>query len=519
MINGTFAEAFGPTSPTGTLVGDYSGWELPGYVYENSSHEEIEDKCAVCHMAQTPTYDPTFVKPDTLLNKLGGHTFAVVWDAETPDDESDDILNDVGCRSCHGAVSINFVHFTKEKTVALLDTLANYLPKSATTGLPLAHTTASLTQIQKAGAYNYYFVLNDGSYGSHNFKYAEGLLKSSIEQLKLGAGAASITSVKDVPNDQGRMVQVVWNKFPAESYSYGKVANYGVWRQDLIVGTTAAASSYTDMLTSASVGSTVSVAGYVWTFVASVPATGLSQYAYVAPTIMDSTASGTAYAKFFVAGYSADNLVVYQSPIDSGYSIDNIAPLAPTGFEVVYAPAGVDLKWKMLDDPANADVVEYKVYRSTTADFVPGPENLIATVQTPAYVDNSVTFGVDYYYKVNAIDKSGNQSLFTQVVVVSVEETGGIPTEFALNQNYPNPFNPSTEIRFAVAKESNVRLSVYSLSGELVATVLNGTLSAGNYRISWNGTTDAGTAVSSGVYLYRLQAGDFVSTRKMVLLK
>ncbi len=381
------------------------------------------------------------------------------------------------------------------------------------------HTTASLTQIQKAGAYNYYFVKQDGSYGTHNFKYAEGLLKSSIEQLKLGAGAASITSIKDVPNDQGRMVQVVWNKFPAEGASYGKVVNYGVWRQDLIVGTTASAGSYTDMLRTASVGSTVSVAGYVWSFVATVPATGLSQYAYVAPTIADSTAEGIKYTKFFVAGYSADNLVVYQSPIDSGYSIDNIAPLAPTGFQVTYAPAGVDLKWKMLDDPANADVVEFKVYRSTTADFVPGPANLIATVATPAYLDNSVTYGADYYYKVNAVDKSGNPGLFAQVLVTSVQETGGIPTEFALKQNYPNPFNPSTEIRFALAKESNVRLSVYSLSGELVATVVNGSFPVGNYRVTWNGMTDAGLSVSSGVYLYRLQAGDFVSTRKMVLLK
>jgi len=203
MILGADAEPYGPDKPT-SGVGAWSGWELPGYVYENSSHEEIEERCAVCHMARTPTYDPTFATPDTLLNRVGGHTFAVVWDNGTPEDESDDLLNYVGCESCHGQVTIEFVHLTQEKTHKLLDTLASYLPQDTATGLPLLHTDASLNAIQKAAAYNFYFVENDGSFGAHNYKYAEGLLKSSIEQVKLSAGAAGIVSITDVPNDQGK---------------------------------------------------------------------------------------------------------------------------------------------------------------------------------------------------------------------------------------------------------------------------------------------------------------------------
>ena len=107
-----------------------------------------------------------------------------------------------------------------------------------------------------------------------------------------------------------------------------------------------------------------------------------------------------------------------------------------------------------------------------------------------------------------------------------------IPAEYALEQNYPNPFNPSTKIKFAVPKESNVNLSVYNVLGELVTTLVNGQMKAGYYEYEFSaigGSSSSGNAVnlSSGVYLYRIKAGDpsassgqdFVETRKMVLVK
>ena len=517
MLEGVDAITMTPTL-LASGQGNWAGWELPGYTYENSTHSSISERCVECHMANTPTYDPTYATPDTLLNKVGGHTFSIVYEGGMA--PGDTVLNDVGCRECHGAgVSLEFVEQSQSSIHALLDTLAALLPQSS--GSPRSPLDAALTTtIQKAGSYNYYFVANDGSFGVHNHAYAKALLQSSIEQLKLGAGAASLTSIKDVPKDQGQKVQLVWNKFPAEGFSYNRVENYGVWRQDPIIGTALKAPTYTDMLRSTSVGSTVSVAGYVWTYVAEVPASNLTQYSYVAETMFDSTVtSGQYFTKFFIAGYNADNSVVYQSPIDSGYSVDNIAPLAVTGFQVDYAPAGVNLQWKVLDSPENADVSEFAIYRSTSSGFTPSPANLIAKVTTTTYFDASVTYGPNYYYKVAAIDNSGNQGAAAEVVVTGVEELGGVPTEFALRQNYPNPFNPSTDIRFALPQESVVRLSVYNLSGELISTVVNGALPAGNYKVTWHGTTDDGIAVSTGVYLYRLQAGDYVSTRKMVLIK
>ncbi len=125
-----------------------------------------------------------------------------------------------------------------------------------------------------------------------------------------------------------------------------------------------------------------------------------------------------------------------------------------------------------------------------------------------------------YYYKISAIDVSGNEGGFSTVsVVTSVENSSGVPTEFALNQNYPNPFNPTTEIAFSIPKQSPVKIVIYGLSGEVVATLVNQTMSAGNYRVTWNGRTDDGRAVASGVYFYHLQAEGFTATKKMTLLK
>jgi PKD repeat protein len=94
-----------------------------------------------------------------------------------------------------------------------------------------------------------------------------------------------------------------------------------------------------------------------------------------------------------------------------------------------------------------------------------------------------------------------------------------LPDEFSLEQNYPNPFNPSTTIDFSLPSAGEVTLEVYNILGAKVATLVNGSLSAGRHSVVWNSTTDGGAPVSSGVYFYRLVTGDQVMTKKMMLLK
>ncbi|MCH7974409.1 MAG: T9SS type A sorting domain-containing protein, partial [Bacteroidetes bacterium] len=115
---------------------------------------------------------------------------------------------------------------------------------------------------------------------------------------------------------------------------------------------------------------------------------------------------------------------------------------------------------------------------------------------------------------------------YAETGVTSVEGINdkSIPTEFILAQNYPNPFNPSTSIEFSVPVNSNVRLTIYNLLGQVVTTLVNEEISAGNYSVIWNGTDTNGLQVSSGVYLYKMKASGnsrtpFSQTKKMILVK
>ncbi|HEX5133401.1 MAG TPA: T9SS type A sorting domain-containing protein, partial [Candidatus Krumholzibacteria bacterium] len=92
--------------------------------------------------------------------------------------------------------------------------------------------------------------------------------------------------------------------------------------------------------------------------------------------------------------------------------------------------------------------------------------------------------------------------------------TKGLPTAFALGQNAPNPFNPTTQIRFALPAQSRVLLVVYNVAGQKVATLIDDTAPAGYHTVELDAT-----GLASGVYFYRLDAGSFSQTRKMVLLK
>jgi len=105
--------------------------------------------------------------------------------------------------------------------------------------------------------------------------------------------------------------------------------------------------------------------------------------------------------------------------------------------------------------------------------------------------------------------------------VIGIDEDLVTMSTNILNDNYPNPFNPSTTISYNLAEDSNVELTIYNLKGQKVKQLVSSNqLSAGQHSVEWNGTDDAGKNVSSGIYLYKLKAGDkYTSTKKMILLK
>jgi hypothetical protein len=122
-----------------------------------------------------------------------------------------------------------------------------------------------------------------------------------------------------------------------------------------------------------------------------------------------------------------------------------------------------------------------------------------------------------YPLKVVVADSFSSSEATWQIKIVSlssVEANGkGIPKEYQLSQNYPNPFNPSTIIRYELPRAANVSLKIFNTLGEEVAVLANEQKEAGYYQTTWNAN------VPSGIYFCRLQAGEFLQTKKMILVR
>jgi len=103
--------------------------------------------------------------------------------------------------------------------------------------------------------------------------------------------------------------------------------------------------------------------------------------------------------------------------------------------------------------------------------------------------------------------------------ILATSDDQDLPLEFELRQNYPNPFNPATQIQFTIPSTAHVSLKVYNLLGQDIFTIVEEKLNSGHYAYGWNGRTMSGVAASSGVYFYRLIAGGFAQTKKMILIR
>jgi hypothetical protein len=217
---------------------------------------------------------------------------------------------------------------------------------------------------------------------------------------------------------------------------------------------------------------------------------------------------------FRVSAHTAGNAQTFLSVADSGYSTDNLPPFAPTNLIASFIGTGVSLGW---DFPSNPDVEVFGLYRSTDPNFIPSEQNRIGTATNNSFVDRNIGGSSRYYYHVIAFDSTGNQSQpSNQASVVVTDVRGGnpLPDDFQLYQNTPNPFNPSSTIRYDVPERSHVSIVVYDMLGKVVATLVNEVKPAGMHEVLFDAGRNA-----SGIYLYRMQAGNYVAVKKLVLIK
>lgn len=164
--------------------------------------------------------------------------------------------------------------------------------------------------------------------------------------------------------------------------------------------------------------------------------------------------------------------------------------------------------------------LEHRTDAGDAADAFPGSGSVTAfnAVSTPT--SNSYA-GANTFVAVNNITPSGANIVADLIVglAAGAEDPVELPSVFDLAQNYPNPFNPTTEIAFTLSDSGPVTLEVFNIVGQKVRTLLNDRAIAGSQSVIWDGTSDAGDDVSSGIYMYRLTVGDRTTARKMVLVR
>ena len=128
--------------------------------------------------------------------------------------------------------------------------------------------------------------------------------------------------------------------------------------------------------------------------------------------------------------------------------------------------------------------------------------------QLYSYIDRKLETG-SYTYRLKQIDFDGSFE-YSKEINVDVE----IPLEYSLEQNYPNPFNPSTKISYSIPEDGFVKLAVYNLLGEEVATIVSAFQKADRYEVSFYAS-----GLSSGVYVYKIESSNYTSSKKLVLMK
>jgi hypothetical protein len=184
-------------------------------------------------------------------------------------------------------------------------------------------------------------------------------------------------------------------------------------------------------------------------------------------------------------------------------------PVELKSFSGYAADNKVSLNWTTATETNNSG---FEIERKTigeweTIGFVPG-SGTTTELRSYSFNDENISSG-NYSYRLKQIDYNG---LFEYSEVIEIEV--GVPSQYSLEQNYPNPFNPVTTISYSLKDKGLVSLKVYDILGNEVATLLNEEMESGTYEYKFNAS-----AIASGIYFYTLKAGDFLSTKKMILLK
>jgi hypothetical protein len=217
----------------------------------------------------------------------------------------------------------------------------------------------------------------------------------------------------------------------------------------------------------------------------------------------------------------------YGGPGGQSYVYIDLPPRPPVNVTAIVDSISITIRWNRNTE---ADTSHYNVYRDTVANFTIDPSKLVSSQTDSFYIQYSPYQSSKYVYKITCVDNQGNESLPSEELIINITSLtmNDYPitiNDYLLYQNYPNPFNPSTRIGYKLKESGYVKLMVYDIKGELISVLVNQVQEAGYYEVEFNVAQDSSPAISSGIYLYRIEVigegniPQFSDMKKMLLIK
>ena len=341
----------------------------------------------------------------------------------------------------------------------------------------------------------------------------------------LGNPEPASAGVRDVPNDQGSKVKVSWSASYLDGAPYSLIDSYWILRsappnvvaQARAMGALATA----DLSAEPEPGVRTFFAlpdhttGYSWEFIASQPSFHVSNYSYVATTTSDSVGTSNPRTAFMIMARTAGGAQYWFSAPDSGYSVDNLPPVAPAPFSASYVPPnGTFLNWGA---NAESDLAGYRLYRGPSLGFTPSPANRIYDGRQNSYHDPTNS---TFIFKVCAYDIHGNEGQCSTVQPTGTADAGSnVPHEVTLAPISPNPAHETATLRLGLPRDGIVRLAIYDAQGRRVRSLMSGWRPAGQTEVRWDGRNETGARATSGLYFARLEAGGLTLARRLAMME
>ena len=308
-----------------------------------------------------------------------------------------------------------------------------------------------------------------------------------------------ITSIVDVPNDEGFKISLSFlpSIYDANNIT-GVIDEYKFYR----------------------LGYDSSAHLWKWDSIGSTLANGNSFYNLELSTPCNFSVDSSCKSLYKISAELEDIDSVVWSNIFSGYSIDDLSPETPTGLNITKTDNALILNW---DTNNEQDIKCYVLDKSLDSLFVIN-EYSSFFIKDTFFRDFTYLMDDNIYYRLAALDHSDNMSIYSDTILFSntslqLSENSHFIQHFSLFQNYPNPFNPKTDISFFLPEDGYVSLTIHDMLGRKIKTLVDGFQFAGYKKVNWNARNNYNELVSTGMYIYKMKAGNFIEVKKMLLLR